>query len=346
MSSQDPYTYPGTDILTNTRGYQDRTRLAVFEYAMYLKRSLSMPLVTDTPAKYRELHRHLFQDVYDWAGKYRASDLAVDGRSGVSPDRVPLAVTERFHQLEAMDGLRNLSADRFARAAATHIAGLQEILPFRHGNHQVSLLHMAQLARNAGHEFELSRLDQDLWTRASLKAGNNDERLMTHAIATLFPEVRTMTPDQARREVLELRAPALGEISDRIDALQAAVKTGAGGGLVTRELRGLREERTALESDRQSGAVLQRIDQAQKAGVTEFQVLPGRNGSAQDAVYAIGRAVARATELAEDLRVAHAAESGISHATSRFDRASHKLADPEGGAPSQAATRSSGPGIG
>ncbi|GBQ96506.1 cell filamentation cAMP-inducing protein Fic [Acetobacter nitrogenifigens DSM 23921 = NBRC 105050] len=313
---------------------------------MYLKRSLSMPLVTDTPAKFRELHRHLFQDVYDWAGKYRTSDLVVDGRTGVAPERVPLAITERFHQLEAMDGLRNLSADRFANAAATHIAGLQEILPFRHGNQQVTLLHMAHLARNAGHDFELSRIDHDLWTRASAKAAVNDERLMSHAIATLFPEVRTMTPDQARREVLELRAPALGEISDRIDALQAAVKTGAGGGLVTRELRGLREEKSALENDRQVGAILQRIDQAQKAGAAEFQVLPGRNGSAQDAVYAIGRAVTRATELAEDLRAAHTREADISSGQLRFDRASLKLSGPERGADARAETRSSGPRVG
>ncbi|WP_064775967.1 hypothetical protein, partial [Acetobacter pasteurianus] len=252
-----------------------------------------------------------------------------------------------FQNLKANNGLRDLSSDRFARGAATHIAALDKILPFRQGNQQVTLLHLSHLARNAGHNFDLSQLNHDQWNRACSKASVNDERLMMHAIATLFKSGRTITPDQARREALSLRDPARQELQSGIDAATRTLNAGQADSATLKELRGLRGELKALESDTQVGTVLRHIDQAQKAGIEKLTVLPGRDGSARDAIYAIGRAAVRSLDLREDQRAGHGMSAEQTQSPeSWFDRASQKLSAPEKTPPQPNSPKSRGPQIG
>ncbi|WP_124296725.1 Fic/DOC family protein [Acetobacter pasteurianus] len=347
MPVTDPYLYPGTDVLMNKKGYQNAERLRIFETTRYLSRAITMPTDTNSTSALKDLHHHLFQDVYDWAGQYRTCDLAVDGRKGLHPDRISQSVQGVFQNLKANNGLRDLSSDRFARGAATHIAALDKILPFRQGNQQVTLLHLSHLARNAGHNFDLSQLNHDQWHRASGKAAVNDERLMMHAIATLFKSGRTITPDQARREALSLRDPARQELQSGIDAATRILNAGQADSATLKELRGLRGELKALESDTQVGTVLRHIDQAQKAGIEKLTVLPGRDGSARDAIYAIGRAAVRSLDLREDQRAGHGMSAEQTQSPeSWFDRASQKLSASEGTAPQSNGPKSRGPQIG
>ncbi|KDE18961.1 cell filamentation protein Fic (plasmid) [Acetobacter aceti 1023] len=347
MPVTDLYLYPDTDVLVNKKGYQNADRLRVFETTRYLSRAITMPTATSSPSALKNLHHHLFQDVYDWAGQYRTCNLSVDGRKGLHPQSIHQSVNAVFQNLNANNGLQDLSSDRFARAAATHIASLDKILPFRHGNQQVTLLHLAHLARNAGHTFDLSQLDHDQWNRASSQAAVNDERLMTHAIASLFKSGRTITPDQARREALSLRDPARHEIQSRIEGATRILDAGRADGTTLKELRGLRGELKALESDTQVGTVLRHIDQAQKAGIEKLTVLPGRDGSARDAIYAIGRAAVRSLDLREDQRAAQGMKAEQAHLPSSwFTRASQKLSASEGTAPQSNGPKSRGPQIG
>ncbi|GBR58934.1 cell filamentation cAMP-inducing protein Fic [Acetobacter senegalensis DSM 18889] len=114
-----------------------------------------------------------------------------------------------------------------------------------------------------------------------------------------------------------------------------------------KELRGLRGELKALESDTQVGTVLRHIDQAQKVGIEKMTVLPGRDGSARDAIYALGRAAVRSLDLRDDQRAGHgmSAEQTQSPA-SWFDRASQKLSAPEKTPPQPNSPKSRGPQFG
>jgi cell filamentation protein len=73
----DPYVYPGTQVLINKEDIRDAEELAVFERVMSAQRmSEQLPAVEISAAGYRALHRHLFQDVYEWAGEPRTVALA------------------------------------------------------------------------------------------------------------------------------------------------------------------------------------------------------------------------------------------------------------------------------
>jgi fido (protein-threonine AMPylation protein) len=74
----DPYVYPETDVLINKAGIRDPAKLEQFERLMTAQRMLQ-PL-TRTPityAGYKAIHRHLFQDVSDWAGQPRTVDIEI-----------------------------------------------------------------------------------------------------------------------------------------------------------------------------------------------------------------------------------------------------------------------------
>ena len=67
----DPYCYPGTSVLKNRLDLRTQSDLQEFE-AMITAQRADEPL----PAgrldhdHYLAIHRHLFQDVYDWAGRF------------------------------------------------------------------------------------------------------------------------------------------------------------------------------------------------------------------------------------------------------------------------------------
>jgi fido (protein-threonine AMPylation protein) len=65
----DPYVYNGTSVLKNKLKTRDAAALTVFEIEMTAVRAAEPPPTGRFgPAHFRAVHRHLFQDVYSWAG--------------------------------------------------------------------------------------------------------------------------------------------------------------------------------------------------------------------------------------------------------------------------------------
>src|ERR1019366_6481621 len=77
---EDPYCYPGTTVLKNRAGHRTQRALTQFETAMSAQRA-DEPLPTGRLSvhHYQAIHRHLFQDVYSWAGTFRTVRISKDG---------------------------------------------------------------------------------------------------------------------------------------------------------------------------------------------------------------------------------------------------------------------------
>lgn len=75
----DPYVYPGTDVLKNTLGIRDRKKLegAEADYVSLRLRELAeKPLPGDYGlAHMASMHKYIFQDIYEWAGKIRTVNM-------------------------------------------------------------------------------------------------------------------------------------------------------------------------------------------------------------------------------------------------------------------------------
>ncbi len=74
-TTDDPYVYPGTFTLKNTLGLTDPALLRIAEYAITQLRERDAPSFPMTPDGYKATHRHLFGDVFSWAGQTRTVGL-------------------------------------------------------------------------------------------------------------------------------------------------------------------------------------------------------------------------------------------------------------------------------
>ena len=83
----DPACYPGSSVLRNLPDLRDAVALEDYETEAVGRRSMRPPPPGDfDPAHYRALHRHLFQDVYGWAGAYRTVRTSKGGNPFCFPN--------------------------------------------------------------------------------------------------------------------------------------------------------------------------------------------------------------------------------------------------------------------
>jgi len=152
---RDPYLYRTGGTLKNRLGLRDSVALERFELEMTGLRSLEpLPVGPLTAAHYRRLHRHLFQDVYAWAGRYRTVRMSKGAAVFCFPEHVPAAMDALFAGLRARPPVRQ----GFAGRAAEILAELNAIHPFRDGNGRAQLTLLRQMADLAGVDLDLGRI--------------------------------------------------------------------------------------------------------------------------------------------------------------------------------------------
>lgn len=200
MSEKDPYIYPGAEVLINKEGLKDAERLSAFERDLSSVRSIHIPASFPiTPEGYRAIHRHIFQDVYDWAGQYRSVAIA-KGDLFALPPYIESEMERRFALIHRERDLKGFSAERFAVRAAEHICEINAIHPFREGNGRTQRLFLKALARQAGHDLRIDRMDKEQWMRASIESfRRQDYASMTACIrSALAGQSRTRTESRSK----------------------------------------------------------------------------------------------------------------------------------------------------
>jgi len=82
----DDYCYPDTTVLKNKLDLRDPEELAAFEAEVSDARADEELPAGDLDFKhFKAIHRHLFQDVYDWAGEVRTVRISKDGSMFLLP---------------------------------------------------------------------------------------------------------------------------------------------------------------------------------------------------------------------------------------------------------------------
>jgi cell filamentation protein len=184
VSREDPYVYPGTQVLRNRFGIKDNATLQRFERELVQQRiEEGAPLGSFDLSHLCAIHRHLFQDVYDWAGKPRTIEIAKGSSHFLPASRIEMGMADVHRQLAAASYHQNLSRPRFAAAAAHTIGDLNYVHPFREGNGRTQLEYLRQLGAQAGHALDLSRLRPGPWIAASKAAHEGDYDPMRREIA-------------------------------------------------------------------------------------------------------------------------------------------------------------------
>lgn len=183
----DPYCYPGTTVLRNRMNLRDQDRLDAFEAEMANARANEpFPNGRASYSHYRAFHRHLFQDVYTWAGKIRHVRIAKGGSAFCYPEHIDGQMTALFANLRRDRLLTGLPKDDFATAGAHFLAELNAIHPFREGNGRTQLAFFTFLSEEAGHPLRLTRLDPQRFLAAMIASFSGDETPLEAEIRRLI----------------------------------------------------------------------------------------------------------------------------------------------------------------
>jgi cell filamentation protein len=127
----DTYCYPGTTVLRNLLNLTTQADLDAFEAEITLQRSTEpLPAGNLDDKHYRAIHRHLFQDVYEWAGKPPSVRVSKGGNPFCYPEYIEGQLKELFDGLARENFFKGLDADAFAAKAAHFLAELNAIHPF------------------------------------------------------------------------------------------------------------------------------------------------------------------------------------------------------------------------
>jgi cell filamentation protein len=180
MADEDPYVYPGTDVLRNHFGIRDAAELAELEAAISAGRIAQLERQF-IPGDYdtfhlQAAHRKIFGDLYPWAGELRTVKIAKGESMFALPQHVAAYLTSVLSDLANEDRLRGLERDDFVARLAHYYAELNAVHPFRDGNGRAQRAFLGRIASDAGYPIDWTGLDPDRNIEASREShrGNNE----------------------------------------------------------------------------------------------------------------------------------------------------------------------------
>jgi cell filamentation protein len=183
----DAYCYPGTTVLRNRANIRTQAELDYFEEQASAQRfSEPLPSGKLDSRHLCAIHKHLFQDVYPWAGRFRTVRIAKGGSAFCYPENIERELGRSFADFTRQDRLSGLDAAAFADKAAHLLAELNAIHPFREGNGRTQLSFMTALAQQAGHPFQLEKLDPKAMLDATITSFGGSEKPLAAVIRSLI----------------------------------------------------------------------------------------------------------------------------------------------------------------
>jgi cell filamentation protein len=184
--ADDLYCYPNSTVLKNIPGLRSQRALKTYEIAMTAQRAEEpLPAGRLSVTHYRAIHRHLFQDVYRWAGAFRRVRIARDGNMFCYPEHIAREMQNLFETLQARGSLRGLSRKNFAPALARFLAELNAIHPFRDGNGRTQLAFAALVADRAGYPLDFTKLQPRKFLSAMVDSFRGNEQELEAQILRL-----------------------------------------------------------------------------------------------------------------------------------------------------------------
>jgi cell filamentation protein len=183
----DPYTYKNSTVLINKLNLRDQDKLDDFEAEISSARANEpLPGGELDFAHYCAVHKHLFQDVYDWAGTPRTVRMSKQGNPFCFPEHIQAQGAKLFSNLEDEKYFTNLPAKEFADKATHFLAELNAIHAFREGNGRTQLSFFSLLADRAGYPVDLGKLDPKAMLDAMIASFGGDEAELRTVIERLI----------------------------------------------------------------------------------------------------------------------------------------------------------------
>lgn len=176
----DPYFVEGADVLRNKVGATTWSDLECRENDLVFLRMNELmenpPKIDGTFGQVQEMHKALFQDVYEWAGELRTVDMSKGGGPLFQPVVTFRTAIRYYEEVFREDHrLRGMDRDRFVARLAVNFDNLNVIHPFREGNGRTQRAYWSIVAHEAGWEIPWSRISKEENIQASKNAVLGDQ---------------------------------------------------------------------------------------------------------------------------------------------------------------------------
>jgi len=178
----DPYLDPESGVLLNLAGIRDAMVLERFEAEMSVLRQMELSrqqVGGDFDLPYlKAIHRHLFQDVYEWAGETRTVDIAKGGSRFGSYHFIESYLGSIFSKLaeERKTWDRSVKGVELSGRIAAYLGEINAVHPFREGNGRTQRIFIGKLAAAHGRVIYWDKMTPGEMLEASIASfrGNND----------------------------------------------------------------------------------------------------------------------------------------------------------------------------
>lgn len=185
-SFDDPYCYKNSFVLKNRAALRKASALESFELEMTMLRADEpLPGGVFDARHYRAVHRHLFQDVYRWAGRYRTVRTAKDGAAFCYPEHIAGQMESLFLALSVAPFAGGASREDFTSSAAKFLGELNAIHPFRDGNGRAQLSFLFLIGERAGHPLDMAKVRAEPMLAAMVASFHGRFKPLEYEIAKL-----------------------------------------------------------------------------------------------------------------------------------------------------------------
>jgi len=184
------YTNPKTGVLRNLADIADHNGLLFFESAAVIKRVKELeaqPITIGGADTLLNIHRYLFQDVYQWAGQKRTVEISKQGKQFFQTAYfdngfayIDTLVLE-YRKIDSKD------KPRLAHLLAVLLDNINYLHPFRDGNGRTQREFIRVLALEKGYALNLNPPDNlDVYERYMSGTVDGDVEILAKLILELM----------------------------------------------------------------------------------------------------------------------------------------------------------------
>ena len=186
------YTDKSTGILRNLAGFSNRQDLDFFESAAVTKRAKEL---ADKPLSIKDsrclftIHKHLFQDVYEWAGERRTVEISKEGNQFFPTNYFDTALEYIDNLIVNFKKCETGNKQELSDTLAAILDAINHLHPFREGNGRTQREFLRTLALEKKLQLNLNPPDNtDVYERYMTGTIDGDVKKLSSLIFEMLSE--------------------------------------------------------------------------------------------------------------------------------------------------------------
>ena len=180
--------YEGTTCLINKLNIHDEQVLSKIESEITLAKTIELenkPIAeTFDISHYKAIHRYLFEDIYEWAGKFRKINISKKGTKFADYTELEDLCSKCFERLQKLNFFRDFSFNDFVENIVDLYCSLNYLHPFREANGRTERVFINQLINFCGYSISFSEIDSDFLMIATIQAAQGVTDNLTEIFKT------------------------------------------------------------------------------------------------------------------------------------------------------------------